>query len=63
MMRDFFLENMRSCSINEAEEETLYVLERKKKKGSFVSTKSRFLLFDWWVIFANMRVILTSLTN
>ena len=40
-----FLENMRSRSVNEAEEEKLYVLERKKK-GIFVSTRSTFLLFD-----------------
>ena len=40
-----FLENMRGHSVNEAEEEKLYVLERKKK-GIFVSTRSTFLLFD-----------------
>ena len=37
--------------------------EKKKKKGIFVSIRSSFLLFDWWVIFANMRVIFTPLTN
>ena len=58
-----FLENMRRRSVNETEEEKLYVLERKKKKDIFVSTGSIFLLFDWWVIFANMGVILTPLTN
>ena len=52
-----FLENMRRRSVNEAEEEKLYVLERKKKKDIFVSTGSIFLLFDWWVIFANMGLI------
>ena len=41
-----FLENMRSRSVNEAEEEKLYVLERKNKKDIFVSTKSTFLFFD-----------------
>ena len=39
------------------------MLERKNKKGIFVSIGSIFLLFDWWVIFANMGVILTPLTN
>ena len=43
--------------------EKLYVLERKNKKGIFVSIGSIFLFFDWWVIFANMGVILTPLTN
>ena len=43
--------------------EKLYVLERKKQKDIFVSTRSTFLFFDWWVIFANMGVILTPLTN
>ena len=41
----FFLENMRSCSVNEAEEEKLYVLERKKKKNIFVSIGSTFFDF------------------
>ena len=58
-----FLEYMRSRSVNEAEDEKLYVLERKKKKDIFVSTRSTFLFFDWWVIFANMGVVLTPLTN
>ena len=40
-----FLENMRNHSINEVEEEKLYVLERKKK-GIFVLIGSTFLLFD-----------------
>ena len=57
-----FLENM-SRFVNEAEDEKLYVLKIKRKKGIFVSIKSTFLLFDGWVIFANMRVILTPLTN
>ena len=43
--------------------EKLYVLERKNKKGIFVSIESIFLFFVWWVIFANMRIILTPLTN
>ena len=37
---------MRSCSINEAEDEKLYMLERKKKKDIFVSTRSAFVFFD-----------------
>ena len=37
---------MRSCSINEAEDEKLYVLERKKEKNIFVSTRSTFVFFD-----------------
>ena len=41
-----FLEYMRSRSVNEAEDEKLYVLERKKKKDIFVSTRSTFLFFD-----------------
>ena len=57
-----FLENM-SRFVNEAEDEKLYVLERKKKKDIFVSTGSTFLFFDWWVIFENMGVILNPLTN
>ena len=40
-----FLEYMRSRSVNEAEDEKLYVLERKKK-DIFVSTRSTFLFFD-----------------
>ena len=58
-----FLENIRSRSVNETEDEKLYVLERKNKKGFFVSTRLTFLLFDRWVIFANMEVILNFLTN
>ena len=45
MMRDFFLENMRSCSINEAEEETLYVLERKKEEGQFCLNQVKVFAF------------------
>ena len=40
-----FLENMRSRSVNETEEEKLYVLERKKKKNIFVSIGSTFFAF------------------
>ena len=43
--------------------EKLHVLERKNKKDIFVSVRSIFLFFDWWVIFANMGVTLTPLTN
>ena len=39
-----FLENM-SRFVNEAEDEKLYVLKIKRKKGIFVSTRSTFLLF------------------
>ena len=33
------------------------VLEGNKRKGIFVLIGRMFLLFEWWVIFVNIRVI------
>ena len=40
-----FLENMRSRSINIAQEEKLYVLERKKEEGHFCLNQVNFFVF------------------
>ena len=54
---------MRNHSINEAKEKKLQVFKGNKKRGIFVSTKLFIVPFKRWVIFANMKVILTPLTK